>query len=534
MCVLEKFSGRRDILRRHRQRLGRHCVDSRARGEDGERVVRFGVLQERADHIDLHTGEQRVAIGRRVEQKDPVAPLPPALGAQLRLVAQHDIPRLLVLEGREPWRVVLLAAGEPAVERKDNVFVRLDELRVGSQFQASVAGDRLPFVRIAVPIQVGPVTHVNLRRPFSHDVHVVPGGEAISRAAVAGVELLRVADDDPLFLPRLQREHPHLERAAVDPLQESRIEPAIHNCLENLPGVVPFGHAAFHQLSIDVHGQAGKRRVGREREVERAFQSPRGVIEIRLVDGRAGEAVFDVYVDVVLAQRKLHLLPVGIDGDQSAAGMFAGRHERRFGRRHQVFCPGQAVRRAGRGHDFRLARYACGGRDDLLAGQYGRIDAADAYLALRNHYAVLVTGPHGEPRSQRRYLATGGLDHERGAVVLVRFGRIAVGDFQIDFALVERDPPVGVELDGCVFVEEQYRPVRQADAPPLALLGGNRIANLGGLQFGRVGSLARNEPAIAHVAQWIVARYERGAAFDGPERLSCSTRLLRYGRDIRN
>ena len=45
------------------------------------------------------------------------------------------------------------------------------------------------------------------------------------------------------------------------------------------------------------------------------------MVEVGLVDGRAREAVLDVDVDVVLAQRQLRLLAVGVDGDEGAAGV---------------------------------------------------------------------------------------------------------------------------------------------------------------------------------------------------------------------
>ena len=64
--------------------------------------------------------------------------------------------------------------------------------------------------------------------------------------------------------------------------------------LVDFPAVIAHDHAAFHQLTLDVHGEARQRGIGRQREVEGAFGLEVLVIEIGLVDGGAGEAILYV------------------------------------------------------------------------------------------------------------------------------------------------------------------------------------------------------------------------------------------------
>ena len=86
-------------------------------------------------------------------------------------------------------------------------------------------------------------------------------------------------------------------------------------CVDDLlvdgAAVIALGHAAFHEVAIDVHRQPRQRRIGRQREIERPFQPARRVVEIRLIDRGAGEAVLDVNVNVILAQREVRFLPLG-------------------------------------------------------------------------------------------------------------------------------------------------------------------------------------------------------------------------------
>ena len=70
------------------------------------------------------------------------------------------------------------------------------------------------------------------------------------------------------------------------------------------------------------------------------------MIEISLIDRGAGETVFDVDVDVILAQAQFRFLAVGVDGDKSAAGIFAAGDEWRLSRGHQVVRPVKQVRGA--------------------------------------------------------------------------------------------------------------------------------------------------------------------------------------------
>ena len=127
-----------------------------------------------------------------------------------------------------------------------------------------------------------------------------------------------------------------MECAAVHPFQQRRVLHPADDALEGLAGEVTLGHTAFHQpalaVVLDVHRQPRQHGVGRERKIERAFQTAPFVVEVRLVNGGAGVAVLDVNVDVKLAQGDLGFLALGIAGDEGAAVKFAGRDKGRAGR----------------------------------------------------------------------------------------------------------------------------------------------------------------------------------------------------------
>ena len=102
------------------------------------------------------------------------------------------------------------------------------------------------------------------------------------------------------------------------------------------------------------------------------------MVEVGLVDGGAGEAVLDVDIDVILAQGELRFLAVGIDGDQGAAGVLAGGHQRRFGGGHQVARPVEQVRGRGAAVCLSLGR-------ELLAGADRLVQAIDGNPAASHH-----------------------------------------------------------------------------------------------------------------------------------------------------
>jgi hypothetical protein len=137
---------------------------------------------------------------------------------------------------------------------------------------------------------------------------------------------LRVTEDQSFFPTWLQREDAHLERAAVEPFQKRRVALLIDDLLEDAAGILALGHAAFHEPAIDVHGQSRQQRIRRQREIERPFEPGVRVVEVGLIDGRAGEAVFDVNIDAIGAQAQLRFLAVRVADNQSAAGVLAGGH----------------------------------------------------------------------------------------------------------------------------------------------------------------------------------------------------------------
>jgi hypothetical protein len=95
---------------------------------------------------------------------------------------------------------------------------------------------------------------------------------------------------------------------------------AIDDRLVDLPALLALGDAGLHELAVDVHGEAGDRGVGGEREAVDALELEVGVVEEGLVDGGAGDAVLDVDVDVHAAQRQRPLAGPGrVAGDEVAA-----------------------------------------------------------------------------------------------------------------------------------------------------------------------------------------------------------------------
>ena len=184
-------------------------------------------------------------------------------------------------------------------------------------------------------------------RPIADDRQAVAAGKTILAVAVERRQALRVAEDDALFLPALQREDPHLERAAIDPFQQRRVLHAVDDRVEDLAGVLPLGHAAFHEPAVDVHRQPRQRGVGRQREIKRALQAERLVVEVGLVDRGPGKAVFDMHVDVVLSQAEPRFLSLRIDRHQAAAGIPAAGNEGRLGGGHRLADPLDRMRRAG-------------------------------------------------------------------------------------------------------------------------------------------------------------------------------------------
>ena len=104
MRLFEELHRRGDILRRGRHRLVAEKMSACPRGDNGEGVVMLGVGQQMADNLDLRAGQQRIAVGRRFEEKHPVAPLPLRLTRQFRSIAQGEVMLPVQLGANEAWR----------------------------------------------------------------------------------------------------------------------------------------------------------------------------------------------------------------------------------------------------------------------------------------------------------------------------------------------------------------------------------------------------------------------------------------------
>ena len=194
---------------------------------------------------------------------------------------------------------------------------------------------------------------------------------------------LRITEQDPLFLARFEWKDAHLKCAAIDPFQQRRVAPRVPNLLEYVAPVVAFDHASFHQLAVDVHGQPRQRCIGGEREAECPFKLLPGVVEVSLIDCRAGEAVFDIYVDVEFSQRQFHRLPLRVDDGDGPACVFAGRYAHLVCNGHQILDPFDDVCRSHGGSKFRRLRIVDIG-NKLVSCRDHVADSADLHLALRD------------------------------------------------------------------------------------------------------------------------------------------------------
>ena len=123
------------------------------------------------------------------------------------------------------------------------------------------------------------------------------------------------------------------------------------------------------------------------------------MIEVRLIDSGPCKAIFDVHVNVVLAQRELDVLAVGVDDNQVAAGLLVGRNQRPFGCDDQISHPIESHVRARRCGDEGLFR----DERQLLPGRQRLIGITDFNLALRNDDTRVIARAYAEFRSQCRY-----------------------------------------------------------------------------------------------------------------------------------
>ena len=91
MDVLQEANSPLDVHRRGRLRLGLVGMDASCRGKDRKRVVVLRVVEDSLDDFDLGAGQQPVAVAGRLEEEDPIPPLPLFLARQLRPPAEHEV-----------------------------------------------------------------------------------------------------------------------------------------------------------------------------------------------------------------------------------------------------------------------------------------------------------------------------------------------------------------------------------------------------------------------------------------------------------
>lgn len=346
---LEPLEGGRDALGRGPDRRPLDRDRPVAGRQDREGVVVAGVLQDRPHELDLRPGQERVAVARGLEQEDPVAARAPRRGLEVAPVAdEEEALSAALVEGRPDGAV----RGGPGLgaEREDDVAVRGHALGLGRDDEVPPGRLGREVVGRARPDPAGGALDAGPERPLPDRREAVAGREAVGRPAARGRQLLGVGEDDPLLPARLEGEHAHLEGRPVEPLEERRVAAGVADRLVDVAGPAPLGDPAFHQGPVHVHGEAGDRGVGREGEVEGPLEPVGRLVEVGLVDRRPGEAVLDVDVDRVAAEREAHVLSRRVDGDEGAAGVVARRDEGRGHRGPEVARPGQGLRgrRAGR------------------------------------------------------------------------------------------------------------------------------------------------------------------------------------------
>ena len=212
-----------------------------------------------------------------------------------------------------------------------------------------------------------------------------------------------------------------------------------------------------------------------------ALQTLRVVIEIGLIDGRAGEAVLNENVDVVLAQAQHGLVAGGIGHHQPTALVYAGRYERGFGSGDEFTGPAEDMSSLGSGR--RLG--AAGGQ--LLAGLNRLTPVVDLHLALHDHHARAVgIGTHRELCAQGSNFPPSRLYDKRGTVR----ARLSWRDFDKHFTRGQHQPAIGFHAASRILVDVQNRSIRQSDPATLAGFRADGTANSNSLS----GDCGRSRP----------------------------------------
>ena len=136
---------------------------------------------------------------------------------------------------------------------------------------------------------------------------------AVTVAAVAVGQDLRVGDLDAFFGVAEDREHPRFEEVAAGPFQQAGVAFLAQDGLVDLTRALLLDHVGLDQFAVDPHAEAGDRRVLRQREVEHALEARAGVVDEGLLDGGARDLVTDVDGDLVETdgQRRVAAIDLG-------------------------------------------------------------------------------------------------------------------------------------------------------------------------------------------------------------------------------
>src|SRR5262249_49391316 len=136
-----------------------------------------------------------------------------------------------------------------------NIAVDFDSSLLGVEKDVTSISRFLQFVRRAAPSDRCGILEAGMKRPITDYLQTMARRKAVLHPAHEPREALRVAQDDALLLASLERKDAHLERAAIDPLQQGGVSPGVHDLLEHLTSVIALGHAIFHELAVHIHSQ---------------------------------------------------------------------------------------------------------------------------------------------------------------------------------------------------------------------------------------------------------------------------------------
>ena len=242
--------------------------------------------------------------------------------------------------------------------------------------------------------------------------------------------------------------------------KQRRVLHAVDDRLEDLAGVLPLGHAPFHEPAVDVHRQPRERGVGRQREIERALQAGRLVVEIGLVDRGPGKTVFDMHVDAVLPQAEPRFLPLRIDRHQAAAGIrlpgTSGEWAAAISSRiHSMACVARGAAEMSGGPAAGPSSVNCW---PASTGSCRSLTCTLPWVTSSSVPAGATRTSNFVPRAI--ILPPGRADDEAGR------GRV-LRDLDVDLPAAKRHFPRGGERDGRIAVEIQDRAVGQGEPSPL-------------------------------------------------------------------